>query len=189
MSQFPLHTPETAPAASARQLEQIRKSLGFIPNLAAILADAPAALEGYFSLGAIFEKTSLSPTERQVVLLAVSRANHCEYCMAAHTVIAKMQSVPGAVVEAIRNGNPIADPKLEALRRFSTAVVRKRGVLDADELESFFNAGYSRANILEVIVGVAMKTISNYTNHIASTPLDDAFAPAAWTESPGCVCV
>ena len=181
MPHYPLHTPETAPAASALQLEQARKKLGFIPNLYAVLAEAPAALESYLSLGAIFDKTSLTPTERQVVLLAASRANHCEYCMAAHSVIARMQSVPDAVVEALRDGHAIADTKLEALRGLTTAVVQKRGVLDAQDLETFFEAGYSRANVLEVILGVAMKTISNYANHIAATPLDSAFASAAWT--------
>ena len=188
MIHYPVHTAESAPPASARQLESIQKNLGFIPNLAGVLAEAPAALESYFSLGALFDKTSLSRTERQVVLLAVSRQNRCEYCMAAHTVIARMQSVPDSVVEAIRNGGRIEDAKLEALRCFTTATVRKRGVLDKEDLEAFFNAGYSRAHVLEVIVGVAMKTISNYTNHIAATPLDDAFASAAWTESPACAC-
>jgi len=189
MTQYPVHTPGTAPAASARQLEQIRQTVGFVPNLAGVLADAPAALEGYFSLAAIFDKTSLSPTERQVVLLAVSRENRCEYCMAAHTVIARMQSVPEAVVASIRNDASVADTKLEALRDFTTTVVRKRGVLDAAEIAAFLDAGYSRAHILEVLVGVAMKTISNYTNHIAATPLDEAFASAAWAEAPACACV
>ncbi len=184
MTQFPVHTPESAPAASARKLELIRQNLGFIPNLAGVLAEAPAALESYFSLGALFDKTSLSRTERQVVLLAVSRENRCEYCMAAHTVVARMQSVPESVIESIRNDDRIPEAKLEVLRRFTTAIVRKRGVLDKEDLDAFFNVGYSKAHVLEVIVGVAMKTISNYTNHIAATPLDAAFASAAWSESP-----
>ena len=181
MTMYPIHTLETAPPSSARQLEQAQKKLGFIPNLYAVLADAPAALESYLSLGAIFDKTSLTPTERQVVLLSVSRTNHCQYCMAAHTVVAQMQSVPAAVIEALRSDHPIADAKLEALRTFTTAVVRKRGELDAEDLDAFLDAGYSRAQILEVIAGVAMKTLSNYTNHIAETPLDNAFAAAAWS--------
>jgi uncharacterized peroxidase-related enzyme len=170
MTHYPVHTPESALPASARQLELIRKNFGFIPNLAGVLAEAPAALESYFSLAALFDKTSLSPTERQVVLLAVSRENRCEYCMAAHSMIARMQSVPNSVVEALRSGGRIGDAKLEALRSFTTAVVRKRGALDREDLAAFFYAGYSRVHILEVIVGVAMKTMSNYTNHIAATP-------------------
>jgi len=188
MPHYPLHTPETAPEASARLLEQSRKKLGFIPNLYAVLADAPAALESYLSLGAIFDTTSLTPTERQVVLLAVSRLNSCEYCMAAHSRIAEMQSVAATVIQALREDYAIEDTKLETLRIFTTAVVKKRGVLDAKDLERFFAAGYTRAHVLEVITGVAMKTISNYTNHIAATPLDDAFASAAWKDAASCAC-
>jgi len=186
MTQFSLHTIETAPSASVRQLAAIQKNFGFIPNLAGVLAEAPAALESYFSLGALFDKTSLSATERQVVLLTASRENRCHYCLAAHSVVALMQSVPEPVIESIRNDDRIADARLEALRRFTTAIVRKRGMLDPKDLEAFFGAGYSRAHVLEVIVGVAMKTISSYTNHIADTPLDEAFALAAWSESSAC---
>jgi uncharacterized peroxidase-related enzyme len=188
MTQFSVHTIETAPSTSARQLEQIQKNFGFIPNLAGVLAEAPAALESYFSLGALFDKTSLSKTERQVVLLAVSRENRCHYCMAAHSVSARKQSVPEPVIDSIRNDDRIGDAKLEALRRFTTAMVRKRGMLNQKDLEAFFGAGYSRAHVLEVVLGVAMKTISNYTNHIAATPLDDAFASAVWSESSACAC-
>lgn len=188
MTQYALHTIETAPASSARKLEQVQRKLGFIPNLYAVLAEAPAALESYLTLGVLFDKTSLSPTEQQIVLLAASRTNHCEYCMAAHTVVARMQSVPEGVIEALRSGGPIADAKLEALRTFSVAVVRKRGELEREDLEAFLNAGYSRAQLLEVLVGVAMKTLSNYTNHIAATPLDNAFASAAWSDKPSCAC-
>ena len=145
MTQYPIHTVKSAPPASAPLLEQIGKKFGFIPNLAGVLADAPAVLEAYFSLAAIFDKTSLSPTERQIVLLAVSFENGCEYCVAAHTVIARMQSVPEAVIEAIRKGDGIPDPKLEALRRLTTVIVRNRGVLFAGDLLPFFDAGYLRA--------------------------------------------
>lgn len=189
MTRYPLHTIESAPAASAKQLEKVQKKLGFIPNLYAVLAEAPAALASYLTLDSLLEETSLNPTERQIVLLAASRTNHCEYCMAAHTVVARMQSVPEGVVDALRNGNPIADTKLEALHTFTVAVVRKRGELAKEELEAFLGAGYSPAQILEVLVGVAMKTLSNYTNHIAATPLDSAFASAAWSEKAACACV
>lgn len=188
MTRYPLHTVESAPAPSAPQLEKVQKKLGFIPNLYAVLADAPAALASYLTLGSLFDETSLNPTERQIVLLAASRTNHCEYCMAAHTVVARMQSIPEGVIEALRSGRPITDTKLEALRTFTVAVVRKRGDLDEEDLDSFLDAGYSRAQILEVLVGVAMKTLSNYTNHIAATPLDSAFASAAWSEKPACAC-
>ncbi len=178
---FSVHTSESAPEQSRAQLQQVAKSFGMIPNLAGVLAEAPAALEAYFTLGRIFDETSFSPAERQVVLLSVSAENGCEYCVAAHTAIAAMQKVPGDVVQAIREGNAIADPKLEALRRLTTAVVAKRGRPGKDDLERFHAAGYGNRQLLEVIAGVGMKTISNYVNHVAETPLDAAFKKAAWT--------
>mgnify|MGYP002785947432 FL=1 len=115
------------------------------------------------------------------MLLTVSAVNGCDYCVAAHTVIAGMQQVPAPVVAAIRDDAPLDDPKLETLRRFTAAVVTSRGWPDAADLESFTAAGYGAQQALEVVLGVGMKTLSNYTNHIAGTPLDDAFRPAAWT--------
>ena len=110
----------------------------------------------------------------------MSRFNECEYCVGAHSAISAMQKLPTDVIESIRNDDPIADGKLEALRLFTTQVVDKRGWLSAEDVGNFIAAGYSQAQILEVVLGVAMKTISNYTNHIAGTELDAAFADFAW---------
>jgi alkylhydroperoxidase family enzyme len=106
-----------------------------------------------------------------------------EYCVAAHSVIAGMQQVPGDVVGAIREGKPIADAKLEALRRFTSAVTKTRGRPAEDDSRAFLATGFTQAQILEVVLGVGMKTLSNYTNHIAGTPLDSAFAKAAWSKA------
>ncbi len=187
MNSFPVHTLQTAPERSRVRLKQIEKSFGFIPNLAGVFAEAPAALEAYFTLADIFEKTTLTPAQRQVVLLAVSRENRCHYCMAVHTTVARMQNLPEPVIQALRGGQRLGDPKLEALRAFAADLVGKRGLLDAAELQAFLDAGYTRQTVLEVIVGLAMKTISNYTNHIAATPLDKAFQAAAWSPE-ACVC-
>ena len=149
------------------------------------MAHAPATLEAYMTLSGLFDKTSLSPTERQVVLLAISAENQCTYCVAAHSVIAQMQNVDADVVEAIRKGDPIPDDKLEALRRFAVEVVTTRGWPSDEARQAFHDAGYSEAHVLEVILGVGMKTLSNYTNHAADTPLDDAFSDAAWEPAGG----
>jgi uncharacterized peroxidase-related enzyme len=179
---YVVHDPVTAPEPAREILAGARKSLGFVPNLFAVMADAPALLKSYRALGDLFEETSLDPSERQVVLLATSYENGCEYCVAAHTVIAAMQRVPDGVVQAIRDGRPIADRKLEAIRRFTTAVVRSRGRPSDEDTAAFLEAGYGRQQVLEVVLGVGMKTLSNYTNHIAATPLDRAFAKAAWSK-------
>lgn len=180
---YPVHTLETAPEAARDTLAGAKKAYGFVPNLLGVMAAAPALVKAYTTLSRIFDETSFSPAERQVVLLTVSLENGCEYCVAAHSVIAGMQKVPGDVVEAIRNDRPIADPKLEALRRFSAAVVEMRGWPSEGDTKAFLNAGYAKAQVLEVILGVGMKTLSNYTNHVAETPLDAAFAHAAWSKA------
>ena len=161
-------------------LTNIEKAHGFVPNLFGVFAESPAVVKAYLTFGQIFDESSFSQTERQVVNLAASRFNECHYCMAAHSVFAGLQKVPAEVIEAIRNDHPIADSKLEALRTFTTAAVEKRGWLSDDNIAAFLAAGYSKAQILEVILGISFRTLSNYTNHIADTPLDDAFASEAW---------
>ncbi len=173
-------TLDNAPEQARPLLEKAKQSYGFVPNLLGVMAHAPATLEAYMTLSGLFDKTSLSPTERQIVLLAVSAENQCTYCVAAHTAIAQMQNVDADAVEAIRNGKPIPDDKLEALRRFAVEIVTMRGWPSDEVKQAFHEAGYSEAHALEVILGVGMKTLSNYTNHAAETPLDEAFAEAAW---------
>ncbi len=180
---YTVHSPEIAPAAARETLAGAKKAFGFVPNLLGVMAEAPALVKAYTTLSRIFDETSFSPAERQVVLLTVSYENGCEYCVAAHSVIAGMQKVPPVVVDSIRSGNPITNPKLEALRRFTAAVVEMRGWPSEDDTNAFLNAGYTKAQVLEVILGVGMKTLSNYTNHVAETPLDPAFANAAWSKA------
>ncbi len=181
MSNFEIHTTETAQVAAADLLGGIEKAIGFIPNLYGVFAESPAALKAYIELGKTFDESSFSATERQLVILTASRLNDCRYCMAAHSVVAGMQNVPDNVIEALRNDQPIADARLQALRLFTTAVVEKRGWVSESDTAAFFYAGYSKGQVLEVILGVAFKTLSNYTNHIADTPLDPWFSAKAWS--------
>ncbi len=176
-----LHTIETAPEASRPLLEGARKSFGFVSNLLATFANAPAALEGYLGIGKIYGQTSLSPTEQQVVLIAASVDNECEYCVAAHTTIGQSQRIEPAILAALRDDAPLPDRKLESLRRFTKAVVRDRGWVGEAEQSAFLGAGYTEAQALEVVLGVTMKTLSNYTNHLTATPLDEAFRANAWS--------
>jgi len=183
MTQFTIHTKETAPEQSLEILETTEKAYGFIPNLVAVLAESPAGVKGYRTLMDIFDESSFTPTERQVVLLAVSRYNECHYCVAAHSVIADMQKVPQDVIDVIRNDLPIADYKLEALRIFTTKVVDQRGWVSKEDIQAFLDSSYTRQQLIEVIMGVSLKTYSNYLNHIAEIPVDDAFAMRAWSAS------
>ncbi|GAB1234916.1 carboxymuconolactone decarboxylase family protein [Ferrigenium sp. UT5] len=182
MSTFTLHTLDTAPAGSLPILDAAQKGLGFIPNLYAHLAESPATLQAYKQLGALLEQSAFTPQEQQIILLAVSQYNRCTYCVAAHSFIARnMAKVEDATIAALRSGGALPDGKQNALADFVRAVVRERGwVADSPELKAFFAAGYTRQQALEVVLGVAMKTISNYTNHLTDTPLDAAFANEAW---------
>jgi len=181
MSDFSTHTIDTAPTEAKPFLEGAKNAYSFVPNLLGNMAEAPALLEGYMSLSGIFDKTELTETERQIVLMTNNRLNGCTYCMAAHTTISQMANVSADVIEALRTDTPIADTKLEALRIFAVAVNENRGWLTDAQVNSFLDAGYTRKSVLEVVVGTALKVMSNYTNHIAETQVDDAFAPNAWT--------
>ena len=180
MSIFSIHTPETAPQASRAILDGAKRKFGFVPNLLAALAEAPAALEAAVSLMDALARSSFTPTEREVVLIAVSAKNGCDYCVAAHSTIAGAQKVPAEVIAALREGRPIADPRLEALRRFSETVVEARGWVSEADVQAFLAAGFDRQQVLEVVLGIAFKTLLNYTDHLVGTPLDEAFAAQAW---------
>ncbi len=181
MTDFTLHTTDTAPAAAKPVLESAQKSLGFVPNLFATMAEAPALLNAYSQLGELLNQSSFTATEQQVVLMTNNRLNGCDYCMAAHTTISQMSGVPADAVESLRAGTAIADPKLEALRQFAIVVNETRGWPTQADLDAFFAAGYAQQQVLEVVLGTAFKVLSNYTNHVANTPLDAAFQPNAWT--------
>jgi AhpD family alkylhydroperoxidase len=182
VSTFKLHTIDSAPAGSLPILDTANKTLGFIPNLYAHLASSPVALQGYKQLGALIEQSALTPEEQQIVLITVSVENHCEYCVAAHSFLARnMVKVADDRISALRNSQSLPDVKLNALVAFTRAVVRERGwVAGSQELKDFFAAGYTQQHALDVILGVSMKTLSNYTNHLTDTPLDAAFASEVW---------
>jgi alkylhydroperoxidase family enzyme len=156
----------------------------FVPNLHRILAESPTALEAYSALWGVAEKTSFTPVERNVAYLAIIYENECTYCMAGHSNLSRMAHVEGDHIAAVREGRPIADAKLEALRTFAAGITRNRGAVGDAEVEAFKAAGYDNRAVLDVLVLAATKLISNYTNHLADTPLDAFMKGAEWT-APG----
>ncbi len=180
MALFPVHAIDSAPSAAKGLLEQTQKNFGFIPNLIGVMAQSPAVTEAYLSVAEIFSRSGLSPMEQQIVLLTVSYYHECCYCMAAHTAIASMQNLDSDVVQAIRDGQPVADDKFEALRKFTRSIIENRGWLNDEDVQAFLDAGYDSSHILDILVGVAQKTLSNFTNHLAKTPLDEAFTEVDW---------
>lgn len=177
---YTLHDRQTAPEASRGILEQAGQAYGFVPNLFAVLAESPAALRAYAAVTDILQHAGLDPVEQQVVMLTVSADNGCTYCVGAHSALAQRVKMDPAVLEALRARRELPDAKLEALRRFVLAVMSHRGWVPEAELQAFHDAGYGQREVLDVITIVALKTLSNYTNHIAATPLDTAFAGQAW---------
>lgn len=180
MAEFTIHTLDSAPAAAKPTLQAAARKFGFLPNLLGELAAAPAAVEAYVTLGRLLEQTSFGPLEQQLLLTTVSVANGCQYCVAAHSAGLRMSGMEQDQIDAVRHGRTLADSRLEGLRSFATAVVEGRGRVSDDDLQAFFDAGYRPEQVLEVLVAVAMKTLSNYANHIAETPLDDQFKDFAW---------
>ncbi|WP_017941902.1 MULTISPECIES: carboxymuconolactone decarboxylase family protein [unclassified Thioalkalivibrio] len=180
---FPLHDAASAPEAQ-RAFDQAQQIFGMVPNLIRKMASAPALAEAYLALNDLLQKTSLSPTEQGVLLLTVSRYHECDYCMAAHSMTGRMTGVPDDVIAALREDRPIEDPKLEALRQFTRAMIEQRGWVDEPTQQTFLNTGHTPAQMLEVILAIGLKTLSNYTNHIAGTPVDEPMAGERWT-APG----
>lgn len=181
---FSLHDTSTAPAASAEILDGVQKAWGFVPNLHRVLAESPAALEAYSTLWGIAEKTGFTPQERHVVYLAIIYENECTYCMAGHTNLSRVAKVDDDTIAAVREGRPVADRKLQALREFAATTTRQRGFVSEADVAAFKAAGYDNRAVLDVLVLAATKLISNYTNHLAQTP-NDAFMKGAEWSAPG----
>ena len=180
MTTFTIHTPESAPAESKEQLESAQQRFGLIPNLYGMLAEAPIAVDAYDFLGSSLMKSSFTPTERHVVWFTINAYHDCRYCMAAHTFLAKGEKVAADVIETARAVRSYEDPKLEALRVFTLNLVENRGWTSPEDLETFLAAGFTKQNVLEIVVIIAHKVISNYTNHLAETPVDAVFKAFTW---------
>jgi len=181
---FTVHTPDSAPQDSKAQLEDSEAKYKFIPNLHAVMAESPALLDAYKTIGDIYARTDLSVLERQVVLMAINFENECHYCMAAHSVIAQMEKMPEKILKALRAGEPLADARLEALRSFAAKLTRQRGWVEEADMQALLDAGYTRRTMQEVILGVSFKVMSNYMNHLAETEVDAGFQSMLWTK-PG----
>ena len=163
-------------------LEQAQKQVGFIPNMYARMVNSPGLLETYLTGYDRFRKESgFTPAEQEVVFLTISRENGCHYCVAAHSFLADNKSgVPTVVTDAIRDGRRVPDAKLRALSEFTRALLGTRGRPDRADVDAFLAAGYTERQILEIILAVAVKTLSNWSNHVFDTPVDEMFAAREW---------
>lgn len=178
------HSIETAPDASKPILKKTREQFGFDLNLFGVMAESPLALSAYTTLSGLVEKhAALSPQEQQIVMLAVSARGGCAYCMAAHSTVAGMVGLDEEVVKTLREQGEPSDPKTAALVRFARQLVDERGWVPEEDQQAFLDAGYEKRHLLDVVAILALKTLSNTTNHLAETPLDEQFEANKWSKS------
>lgn len=175
---FQVHTTDTAPDGAKQTLGAIEERYGFIPNLAGVFAESPGAFKGLLSAIQAFDDEALTLTtiERQVVQIAVAAENRCDYCAAAHSMLAHKLGVPRDQIDRLQQQESLDDERLEALRSFATAVVQQRGWINKNDLDQFLAAGFSKGQVLEVLLGVSLKTLTNYANHIARPEVNSQFA-------------
>lgn len=180
MNEFKRHTIESAPELSRATLLGAKQTMGAVPNLLATLAESPQTLQAYNQLHTHFVNSSFNAEELTVVWQTINVEHECRYCVPAHTLIANSMKVDVEITQALRSGSALPTEKLQALRDFTLSLVRSRGKVTDADLETFYAAGYGQQQVLEVILGLSQKVISNYVNHVAKTPLDSMFQPFAW---------
>ena len=185
MKAFNIHTVDTAPAGSEELLKSVKKKIGFIPNVFATIAESPEALHGFVTLNGAFGESSLSPEEQQIVLLATSTENNCVYCVAGHTAFAHQMHMAERHIEEMRNMNPLEDEKLQALNNIVREMVKHRGRVSEEDIRNFLAVGYTRQKFFEVIIGVCVKTFSNYVSIGLELDLDEEFKAFAWEGKDG----
>ncbi len=183
--ELPAQTVTSADPVVAAALQKAKAQTGFIPNMYTYMANSPGLLETYLDGYARFRSASqLTPAEQEVVFLTISRDNGCEYCMAAHSTLAdRMSKVPPPVIDAVRAGTAIPDARFAALSGFTATMLASRGRPSTDEVEAFIRAGYGERHVLEIILAISVKTLSNYANHVFQTPLDAMFAGREWKQA------
>jgi len=170
MTTFSVPTRDDVTPDNQAIFDNLKKALGFVPNLYATFAHSPTALGTYLALQNA--KSSLKPKEREVINLVVSQVNDCEYCLAAHTALGKMLGFSDAQILEIRRGRASFDPKLDGLVRFVREVAEKRGHVSATTTDAFLAAGWSQANLVDAIMVVGDKSISNYLHGTTKIPVD-----------------
>lgn len=184
MTSYPMHTLDTAPAEAKAPLTVLRETFGFVPGAAAVMANSPALLNSFFSAFGHFRGGgTFTPAERQVLLLSNAVANTSEWAVAFHTLEALADGVPPEAVEAVRRGELPDDPRLAALSALTVAFIEKRGHLDEKDVHAFTSAGFGEEQLFEVVTGVAISAMTNYSANVARPPLEPAVEPHVWTAS------
>ena len=181
MSRLPLRTIEDAPAAARAGLEAAQRNNGFLPNLVRLLANAPVALETYQTVSGINARAGLGLAEREAVQITAAATHGCGFCVAGHTAVAyKKAGLTEPVVDALRSNTDGPDPRLNAVARFTRAVIATRGAVADRDLQAFKDAGFDDANALEVVLGVSLATLCNFANNLGQPALNPELQQFAW---------
>ncbi len=180
---LPLLDPADADPKAREAMDRGAQSARMLPNMYRAMAHAPALLDTYLIGDQRFRRESgFTPQEQDVVFLIISAENGCEYCVAAHSHIADTSGhVPTSVTDAIRSGEPIGDTRLETLSVFTQHMLHTRGRPSREATEAFLAAGYTEQHILYLVLALAVKMMSNYTNHMFDYPVDDVFLAREWS--------
>ena len=181
MKRFQQLTSNEIPDEAKPVLDRVKADYGFVPNVVEAMAPSPQLLRGYVSLAKAFEKSSLSPEEQQIVLLTASRINECAYCTSVHSITAENAELDWSTIENIRNREPLSNGRHEALRKFTERVVVDTGSIPHDAWTELINAGFQPQAALDVVLGVALKTLTNSLNHLVETPLDEQLRGREWS--------
>lgn len=179
---FPIHDAMSASPEAAEALNWYNENFGVVPNLAGVLAESPSLLLSYWQLqNNLLAHSTLDRQQINIVQTTVAHANACQYCVSGHTAFGKTEFFGNTdeQLNAVREDKTFEDPKLEALRDFTLLVLRNQGRMAMSQLNTFLDAGFTRAHALDVVACIASKVMSNYANQLALTPIDDAFAPLA----------
>ncbi len=180
MHHYRVHTIESAPEKSKAALEGLKKNFGLVPNLAATMAEAPVLVNSFVGVFANFHGGSFDAAQRQLLLLTNAVANTCAWAVAFHSTAALKEGVDPDDVRAIREGRLPSDRKNAALSALTRALIDKRGHLEADDLEAFAAGGFSPAQVLEVVAGLAISVMANYAGNVTKPPLEAPFEAQAW---------
>jgi len=180
MTDFTLYDENTAPETTKQTLKEVKQAYGMLPNLYGYLAESPVALNAYLHINdQLMKHSSLTPVQVQVALLAISAVNNCEFCVAAHSWVGGTLKANAQTVQAIRDGGVVENAEDKALVDLVQAIVTDRGFVADEIIDAFLDAGFTRENVLDLLVCNMLKALSNYTNHITKTEVNAELADFA----------
>lgn len=179
---YKIYDTQTAPEEARPVLSEVQAHYQFIPNALAAMAESPETVKAYLALDGLVQQNALTEEQRHVVFLTITREYNCEYCVAAHTAFATMAKVDGQYIQQLRENKPLTDDKLDTLQQFTARLVQTGCNVSDAEIQQFLDSGYTRQQVLDIVMMIANKLIAVFANRIMGTDLDEALQPAKWSQ-------